>query len=332
MTDARAPTSLSSRETHCPRSSRTQPAPEGEVWIVTSPATELRSRRAILAAAAGATLAAVASALGRPEPAKADGEAILVGGTYSDATTATVLKNSTNTMPVLHVESGGAGTAIIARSDTGEAVYAEASNEHSTAVHAFSQQGIAVGADSETGTGLWARSLYGRAVDAVNTSAGGPAIVGTSLSETTAVAGYVLGLQDAPPATPARTGVFGYADGASAHGVLGHTSSGEAVRGEAVSGTGVHARSTSGNALVVEGKATFTRSGRAAVASGNSSVDVVVPGGLGGTPLGFANLITYRSGTFVTAVRLNYPSSGRVRIYLNKSVTGTTFVAWLVLD
>ena len=46
-----------------------------------------------------------------------------------------------------------------------------------------------------------------------------------------------------------------------------------------------------------------------------------------------ATLQTYRSGVWVAGVRLNYPTSGRVRVYLNKvaSTTATTPVAWFVL-
>jgi hypothetical protein len=112
------------------------------------------------------------------------------------------------------------------------------------------------------------------------------------------------------PAAPAHTGVFGYSD----------------------SGTGVYARASTGTALQVSGKVRFSRSGRAAVAAARSYVDVSVAGGLTGTPLCFANLLTYRSGVYVAAVRPNYPTVGKVRIYLNKAVTASTYVAWFVAN
>jgi hypothetical protein len=81
----------------------------------------------------------------------------------------------------------------------------------------------------------------------------------------------------------------------------------------------------------VLGKARFSRSGRATVAAGKKQVTVTVTGGLSGTPLCFANLTSYRAGVYVTAARPNYPASGKLRIYLNRPVTSSTYVAWLVL-
>lgn len=94
-----------------------------------------------------------------------------------------------------------------------------------------------------------------------------------------------------------------------------------------------------GTALTVDGKARFSRSGRATVRAGRSSVDIYVgPGpeapfyGLEGTPLCFANLMTYRAGVFVTTVRPNYPSNGTIRIYLNRTVSANSFVSWFILN
>ena len=76
------------------------------------------------------------------------------------------------------------------------------------------------------------------------------------------------------------------------------------------------------------------RSGRATVLKGKASVDVDLRarGHLAGTPLCFANVMSYRPGTFVTMVRPNYPSGGVMRIYLNRAASSNTFVAWLVLN
>jgi hypothetical protein len=51
-----------------------------------------------------------------------------------------------------------------------------------------------------------------------------------------------------------------------------------------------------------------------------------------GTPLCFANLMSYRPGVFVTTVRPNFPIKGKLRIYLNRTVSSTTFVSWFVLN
>jgi hypothetical protein len=87
------------------------------------------------------------------------------------------------------------------------------------------------------------------------------------------------------------------------------------------------------SALVVGGKATFSRSGRATIPAGTDHIDVDLKpkGGLGGTPLCFANLQVRRAGVHVEAVRPNVPSFGKLRIYLNQSVSSSTPVAWIVL-
>jgi hypothetical protein len=120
------------------------------------------------------------------------------------------------------------------------------------------------------------------------------------------------------------------------HGSNGRDSAG--VRGwtDHSAGIGVVAENDFGGVgLQVSGKAQLlTRSGRAAIAAGRSYVDLDLrsKGGLAGTPLCFAILRSYRPGVYVAAVRANYPSSGRARIYLNKAVTSTTNVSWFVLD
>jgi hypothetical protein len=120
------------------------------------------------------------------------------------------------------------------------------------------------------------------------------------------------------------------------HGSDGRDSAG--VRGwtDNIGGVGVVAENAvEGVGLQVSGKAQFlTRSGRATIAAGHSYVDIDLrsKGGLAGTPLCFAILRSYRPGVTVAAVRANYPSSGKARIYLNKAVSSTTNVSWCVLS
>jgi hypothetical protein len=94
-----------------------------------------------------------------------------------------------------------------------------------------------------------------------------------------------------------------------------------------------------GVALVVSGKVRLNRrSGRTSVLAGTRHVDIDFRSleegftGLEGTPLCFANLMSYRPGVFVTTVRPNFPIKGKLRIYLNRTVTSTTFVSWFVLN
>ena len=119
-------------------------------------------------------------------------------------------------------------------------------------------------------------------------------------------------------------------------GVIGHiTLSGDGVHGHsfANAGVGVRASAEAGVALVVDGKARFSRSGRATIPTGANHVDVDLRAndGLAGLPMAFANLYTHRPGIHVEAVRPNQPSAGRMRIYLNRAVPGPTLVVWLVL-
>ena len=118
-------------------------------------------------------------------------------------------------------------------------------------------------------------------------------------------------------------------------GVLGTATSGLGVWGQSTStGIGVKAGSFGGVALRVEGKASFSRSGRATIAKGNASVDITVAGGLAANSVVHATLQTYRGNVSIAAVRTNYPSAGKARIYLTKvaSTTGPTIVAWFVAE
>jgi hypothetical protein len=137
------------------------------------------------------------------------------------------------------------------------------------------------------------------------------------------------------------TAVYGTSEKAlgvlgESHGNDGRDSAG--VRGwtDQPGGIGVVAENDFGGVgLQVSGKAQLlTRSGRAAIAAGRSYIDIDLRsnGGLAGTPLCFATLRSYRPGIYVAAVRANYPSSGKARIYLNKAITTTTNVSWFVLN
>jgi hypothetical protein len=90
--------------------------------------------------------------------------------------------------------------------------------------------------------------------------------------------------------------------------------------------------STSQVGIEGRGRVRFpNRSGRATISAGRSYVDVSVSGGVTSSMYALAVLQTYRTGIYVAAVRPGYPSSGKIRIYLNKAVTGSTYVTWFVL-
>ena len=174
------------------------------------------------------------------------------------------------------------------------------------------------------------------------------AIVGLNTDVGAGVRGEHAGVGEAA----GGAGVLGFAphgtgvEGSGGVGVAGHSQegtgvfgtialSGEGVHGHsmATAGVGVRASAEAGIALVVDGKARFSRSGRVNIPAGASRIDVDVKplGSLGGTPLCFANLQTRVAGVHVEAVRPNVPSFGKLRIYLNKAVTASTPVAWVVL-
>lgn len=116
-------------------------------------------------------------------------------------------------------------------------------------------------------------------------------------------------------------------------GVWGYSTSGAGGYVTSESSTGVYARSTTGLALAVNGKASFSRSGRASVPAGKSYADITPVGGLGGVPKILATPQVKRAGVYVAAVRSNYPTAGKAGIYLNKvaSTTKSTPVAWFVI-
>jgi hypothetical protein len=132
------------------------------------------------------------------------------------------------------------------------------------------------------------------------------------------------------------SGVFGYATDPTGFGVYGKNGS----RGVAALGTYDAALWASTNgwgaplALKVEGKAGFSRSGRATVVKGKKYATITVPGGLDSRSVIHATLQTYRAGVAIAAVRRNYPSAGKARIYLTKvaSTTKNTYVGWFVAE
>lgn len=222
--------------------------------------TEPRSRRSLLAAAAGAATMTAATALARPFSAAADDGDPLILGQPNVAQTTTSLQGDLEVSGTLD-----SSTLLRATSGFGPAIFAAALN---------------------------------RGVEA--TSDEGTALIGTSLGMT----------------------------GWTSSGVQGHASE---AGGYGVTASNAHLET----ALYVIGKARLaSRSGRATVGAGKSTVDVDLrqKGGLRGTPLCFANLMSYRPGVSVTTVRPNYPVAGKARIYLNRAVSANTFVAWFVLN
>ncbi len=170
--------------------------------------------------------------------------------------------------------------------------YGEAAGTNPTGVWGQggnASSGSSTGVYGEGDTGVW--------------GFGGWGVFGASDATGTGVYGFSGA---SVPAAPAHTGVFGYSD----------------------SGTGVYARAATGTALYVNGKAKFSRSGRATIGSGKSSL-VVTLAGVTTASLVFAVLYSNRSGRYVRAVA---PTTGKFTIYLNAAVTSSTYVSWFVVN
>jgi hypothetical protein len=278
------------------------------------------TRRSLLAAGLGAVAAAIAGALGRPAATSATNGDILHAGTITDAVSSTGLINDTDDHDVFVAVSNDRGP------NTGGGA----------GFSGKSSRGNGVEGASATGAGVYGSSSKGPGVSGISTT--GRGVLGASFEN------YgVVGHSDADR----RAGVLGEASQLTSSGVvgvhIGRETSGT-LGGEVYGVLGV-VPNTPGRvavgafaleaaiALRVDGKATFSRSGKALVARGRSSVDVLAPGGLDEASLVLAVPMASRAGVFVQAVVPN-ASTGTFRIILNKvaSVASSTPVAWFIVN
>lgn len=226
------------------------------------------------------------------------------------------------------VRGVGAGPGVYGSSANDSGVKGESTNGVGVEGTSGGSQGIGVYGQGQA-AGLFGTSGTGRGVQA--TSESSTAVHAVSQTQTA-----IFGFSGSTflPSAPTKVGVFGHAQqDSSARGVYGRTTVGKGVLGEATTGVGVQALATTGVALAVSGRATFSRSGRTSIPRNRNYFDITVPGGLASTASVIATLQTYRSGVWVAACRTNYPSAGKVRIYLNKvaSTTASTTVAWMAI-
>ena len=132
---------------------------------------------------------------------------------------------------------------------------------------------------------------------------GGWGVFGASDAAGTGVYGFS---GTSVPAAPAHVGVFGYS----------------------ATGYGVYAKATTGTALYVSGKARFSRSGKTYVSAGRSTRKVTMSGVTSSSYI-IATPQTNRAGVYVQSV---VAASGAFTIHLNKAVSGTTYVGYLVIN
>ncbi len=169
--------------------------------------------------------------------------------------------------------------------------------------------GDAVSAYSASGTGVWGSGLTA-GVEGV-ASAGGTGVFGHNAGTT-------------------GIGVWGRTDGVGSAVYGQATAGGVAVNGDSVSGTGVRAKSSSGKALEVFGKATFSRSGTATVAAGKSSA-VVSSVDLSAKSLVLVTPQKNVAGVYVQAAVPNVTAK-TVTVNLNKAVPASYPVAWMIIE
>jgi hypothetical protein len=285
-----------------------------------------RSRRRLLAGAAGALglLAGEAITTAAPAQAGTDGDVVL--GTLNIASTTTTIDTIASAQDTMALETGNARTLAVQNESLQQTVLAT-NIGGGAALFGFSagsgegvygQSGITAGTkpgktrngvhgvtDSKTDSGVWGEAVGGgvgvagaTATSGVN---GNPAMTGVNLGS--------------------GPGVKGESRGGGAA-VLGLTASG---------GTGVLAQaSAGGTALEVSGPALFSRSGLVTI-TGHQTATVSVPGGLSASALALALLQTPISNLWVRAAEPQ-PKTGTITIHLNRAPAQPVTIAWFVVN
>lgn len=268
-----------------------------------------------------------------------NGEGVGVEGS-SDAGDGIVGNGSTN--GVLGRTNSGRG--VYGSTGSGVGVLGEAQGGAATGVLGLANVS-GLGPTPSTGRGY--TGVEGRA-DASAESIG---VLGTSNLGTgmVGVSGSTAGIAG----DTSESGVYGYSDTSSnSTGVWGDTDGGIGAAGTGDWGVlgagniGVVALSggnapaypasaaifayapTTRNALQVNGKVALSRSGRISIAAGRRSYTKALAG-VTSTSLVIATLQTLRSGVYIAAA---VPAAGKFTVHLNKVVTGTTRVAFVVFN
>jgi hypothetical protein len=201
------------------RDMRSRPQ-EGSGPVITETESP-RSRRALLTAALGATVATVAAAVGRPLPVQAaNGDAVTVGGSFS------------GTLPTAITNTTGDGIQAINSSTVASGLYGHASSATGTTYGVFGRS------DSPNGTGVkgYVTSSAGTAVGVTGETTAGTGVYGLSPGGI-GVAGQSTSGVGAQGVSDSSTGVNGVSN--SGVGVYGSSNSSVAVRAASTSNIGV---------------------------------------------------------------------------------------------
>jgi hypothetical protein len=301
-----------------------------------------RSRRAVLAAALGGLGALVASRLTTPEAAKAANGDPVVAGTANLSTADTSLATA------------GGFTALYANSPTGTGLRGVSLSANPAVPPPVANTGV-VGISGDT-TNVAANTgwtgIYGFSDSHVDANGiWGDSVVGTGVYGTGDTGVYGSGYWGVYGTGPIGVMGDGYATDTGVYGFSGDSAPPDAVAGIAVQATAgtnaaialnartlgpatpaqiaVNATAATGHiALNVTGKTRFSRSGRVAVNAGASSKKVTMSGVIT-TSYVIATLQSKRTGVYVASV---VPATGYFTIYLNKAVTSSTTVGYLVIN
>ena len=313
-----------------------------EPQIMSADPSAPRSRRAVLAGALSGLGAIVAARFVQPEAASAaTNDQVLVDGSFAGAGT-TAITSSTTGAAIQGGTADGVGLWGFS-SDTAVADFSLPSHRTGIIGVGGDPSGMSTNTD-ETGvygwsddvegssgtTGVWGDSFNGTGVLATGYwglyALGQVSVTGDADSTGTGVYGF-SGDSSAPDPRPG-VGVQGAA-GTNATGVYGYSGSDLAQAPVPTAGVGVLAAAgTSQVALRVAGKAQFSRSGRTYVSTNAYSRKITMAGVTTSSYI-IATLQTRRTGVYVHAV---VPASGYFTIYLNKAVTATTYVGYLVIN
>jgi hypothetical protein len=287
-----------------------------------------RSRRAILASALGGLGAVVAARLVKPEAASADpGDPVLVDGAHTGAGTTSITSDAAGAA----IAGTGGGQGVLGSSVDGTGLRGESTSlEPSRYPDPGQRSGVIglAGAQDQASVSTDETGVYGFA-NTSGTSAGvwgdsvdGFGIVGSSSYAAVVGFGGSFGVYGS-----GHVAVMGEG-GATDTGVYGYV--GPVAAPNPPTGVGVQATagSISQTALNVTGKAKFSRSGRTYISSGGYARKITMSGVTTSSYV-IATLQTRRTGVYVHAV---VPGSGYFYIYLNKAVTATTYVGYLVIN
>jgi hypothetical protein len=278
-----------------------------------------QSRRALLLSAAGGAAALAAAQLAKPAAAMAADEPVL-RNVDNPTTAETSITQATAGTGALVVNGAGAGAGVSGLSPAGIGVLGTSQAttfggviglEGPTDGSAFKRvEDDPVANQLDTGVYGWA-----------NMSAGSSGVFGESIDGAGVVGAGQWGCIGV-----GWPGIFGFTSVGT--GVHGHYGDYTTIPDQPAK-TGVFATATAaGTALEVRGKAKFSRSKKASIAKGKSSLKVTLAGVTSASYV-IATLQSKRTGTYVQAVVC---ATGSFTIYLNKAVTATTYVAYFVIN